>query len=343
MVFKRFFVPILVFSVFFVLASGASMQEMRAQTLTVYTYDSFASDWGLGPDVQKAFEEECSCKLRLVSTGDAVSLLNRLKLEGENHQADIVLGLDTNLAVEAVRTGLFAPHGLDLESLNVKTPIVWENSYLMPYDYGWHAFIYNSETLPAPPKSFEDLLRLKPRLIIQDPRSSSPGMGLMLWVQQVYGDNSIQYWERLRPLIVTVTPGWSEAYSLFLEGEADMVLSYTTSPAYHQIVENDTRYRAAMFKEGHYMQVELMGMTARAQRSGKLMALAQDFMAFMVSQRVQEILLTRQWMYPVNASVPLPEGFRTLPLPEENLLFPSTVVYQQNQQWIQNWKTALGR
>jgi thiamine transport system substrate-binding protein len=38
---------------------------------------------------------------------------------------------------------------------------------------------------------------------------------------------------------VTVTPGWSEAYGLFLEGEADMVLSYTTSPAYHLIAEDD--------------------------------------------------------------------------------------------------------
>ena len=38
---------------------------------------------------------------------------------------------------------------------------------------------------------------------------------------------------------MTVTKGWSEAYGLFLEGEADMVLSYTTSPAYHLIAEED--------------------------------------------------------------------------------------------------------
>jgi hypothetical protein len=34
---------------------------------------------------------------------------------------------------------------------------------------------------------------------------------------------------------VTVTKGWSEAYGLFLKGESDLVLSYTTSPAYHMI------------------------------------------------------------------------------------------------------------
>jgi ABC-type thiamine transport system substrate-binding protein len=32
------------------------------------------------------------------------------------------------------------------------------------------------------------------------------------------------------PKTVTVTKGWSEAYGMFLDGEADMVLSYTTSP-----------------------------------------------------------------------------------------------------------------
>ena len=51
--------------------------------------------------------------------------------------------------------------------------------------------------------------------------------------------------------IVPVTPGWSEAYGLFLEGEADMVLSYTTSPAYHLIAEEDAGYTAAAFDEGH--------------------------------------------------------------------------------------------
>ena len=54
-------------------------------------------------------------------------------------------------------------------------------------------------------------------------------------------------WAGLADNIVTVTPGWSEAYGLFLEGEADMVLSYTTSPAYHLIAEEDaTKARRAL-------------------------------------------------------------------------------------------------
>lgn len=70
--------------------------------LTVYTYDSFAADWGPGPAVKKAFEADCNCELKLVALEDGVSLLNRLRMEGKNSKADVVLGLDNNL-LEAPR------------------------------------------------------------------------------------------------------------------------------------------------------------------------------------------------------------------------------------------------
>ena len=70
-------------------------------TLTVYTYDSFAAEWGPGPKVERAFEAKCNCDLKFVALDDGVSILNRLRLEGTNTKADIVLGLDKNLMPEA--------------------------------------------------------------------------------------------------------------------------------------------------------------------------------------------------------------------------------------------------
>ena len=69
--------------------------------LTVYTYDSFAADWGPGPKIKKAFEADCNCELKLVALEDGVSLLNRLRMEGKNSKADVVLGLDNNLTFPA--------------------------------------------------------------------------------------------------------------------------------------------------------------------------------------------------------------------------------------------------
>lgn len=50
---------------------------------------------------------------------DGVSLLNRLRMEGKNSKADVVLGLDNNLLDAASKTGLFAKSGVATEAVNV--------------------------------------------------------------------------------------------------------------------------------------------------------------------------------------------------------------------------------
>ena len=103
-------------------------------------------------------------------------------------------------------------------------------------------------------------------MIYEDPRTSTPGLGLLLWMQKVYGDKAPEAWQKLAAKTVTVTKGWSEAYGLFLKGEGDLVLSYTTSPAYHIIEEKKDNYAAAAFTEGHYLQVEVAARTAASKQ-----------------------------------------------------------------------------
>ena len=161
-------------------------------TLTVYTYDSFAADWGPGPKVEKAFEAQCGCDVNFVALDDGVSILNRLRLEGGNSKADIVLGLDNNLMAEAQKTGLLAEHKVDTKS--VKLPNGWQDSTFVPYDFGYFAFVYNKEKLTNPPKSLKELVESRDdlKVIYQDPRTSTPGQGLMLWMKSVYGDDVTQ-------------------------------------------------------------------------------------------------------------------------------------------------------
>src|SRR5690606_14844520 len=188
-----------------------------------------------------------------ISVADGVALLNRVKLEGASTRADIVLGLDTNLTADAKATGLFAPSGVDLAAVDV--PGGWSDDTFVPFDYGYFAVIYDSETIKTPLASLKDLVEgdASQKIVIQDPRTSTPGLGLLLWVKAVYGDKAPEAWAKLKDRVLTVTPGWSEAYGLFTKGEAPMVLSYTTSPAYHMIAEKTERYQAASFAEGHYL------------------------------------------------------------------------------------------
>jgi thiamine transport system substrate-binding protein len=317
------------------IAMGTSAAMADTPVLTVLTYDSFVSDWGPGPAIEAAFEETCACDLQFVGAGDGAALLARLQLEGPRTDADIVLGLDTNLTAAARATGLFAPHGVDAE---LDLPIAWDDSEFLPFDWGYFAFVGNAGA--AAPTSLRALADSDVKVVIQDPRSSTPGLGLLMWVKAAYGDAAADLWSDLADNIVTVTPGWSEAYGLFLEGEADAALSYTTSPAYHLIAEEDDSKTAWSFDEGHYMQVEVAGVVATSDQP----ELAAAFMAFMVSDGFQSIIPTTNWMYP--AALPkdgLPAGFETLTNPEKALLFSAEDAAAARGPALDEWRTALSQ
>jgi len=315
--------------------AGAALAQ--SPVLTVYTYDSFVADWGPGPAIEQAFEAQCACDLQFVGAGDGAALLARIRLEGARTDADIVLGLDTNLTAAAVETGLFAPHGIVAQGLTL--PVAWDDETFLPYDWGYFAFVHDVELEDAP-ANFEALAASDVSIVIQDPRSSTPGLGLLMWVEAAYGDRAAEIWEGLADNIVTVTPGWSEAYGLFLEGEADMVLSYTTSPAYHLIAEEDASKTAAAFSEGHYLQVEVAGMLAGTDQP----ALARAFLEFMLSPAFQEVIPTTNWMYP--AALPadaLPDGFETLVQPSQALLLSPEAAAAARNPALETWQRALSR
>jgi len=291
------------------LALCATGALAETPVLQILTYDSFTSEWGPGPAVETAFEEICACDLQFVGAGDGAALLARLQLEGPSTDADIILGLDTNLTAAAAETGLFTPHGVEAE---FSLPVAWDAAEFLPFDWG----------------------------VIQDPRSSTPGLGLLMWVKTAYGDEAPDVWAALSDNVVTVTPGWSEAYGLFLDGEADAVLSYTTSPAYHLIAEEDDSKVAWGFDEGHYMQVEVAGKLASTDQP----ELADQFMAFMVSDTFQNIIPTTNWMYPaVTPADGLPDGFDTLLTPEKSLLLSSEDAAAARGAALDEWRAALSR
>ncbi|WP_407559112.1 thiamine ABC transporter substrate binding subunit [Vibrio parahaemolyticus] len=319
------------------LAAITSTSAFAAEnTLTIYTYDSFAADWGPGPKIEQAFEAKCGCDVNFVALDDGVSTLNRLRLEGGNSKADIVLGLDNNLMAEAKKTGLLTEHNVD--TANTVLPNGWSDTTFVPYDYGYFAFVYNKEKLANPPKSMKELVETRDdlKVIYQDPRTSTPGQGLMLWMKSIYGDDVTQAWQKLASKTVTVTKGWSEAYSMFLNGESDLVLSYTTSPAYHLIAENDSKFATANFAEGHYMQVEV----AAKVKGSKNSELADQFMNFILSDEFQSAMPTGNWMYPVT-DVELPKGFETLSVPSKSLSFSADEVAKMRKSWIREWQSAL--
>jgi len=307
-----------------------------APVLTVYAPDYFASEWGPGPSIEAAFEKECNCDLQF-KTGD---VLSRIILEGARSEADVVIGLNTDVTKKARETGLFAAHGQDNSQLTL--PLTWTDQVFLPFNYGHTAFVYNAEKLREAPQSFDALIHSNDELkvIIQDPRSSISGLALVLWVKAVFGEEAENVWEKLAPKILTVTKGWSEAYGLFTEGEADMVLSYTTSPAYHIVAEGDLTKKAAIFPEGHYLMVEL----AAKLKGTDNPELADAFLAFIMTDTFQNLIPEGNWSLPAALEVSeWPQAFQELPLPEKVLFYSEEEAATLRGVAIEEWRRALSK
>jgi thiamine transport system substrate-binding protein len=313
------------------LACTASSLRAQTKELVVYAYDSFVAEWGPGPKVIPLFEKEYNCKVTMVSKGDAGQVLSAAILEKASPKADVILGLDNNLVRKVIQSDVldsYTPKNLSL----VATGLDFDPTHhLIPFDYGFFALIWDSQKLANPPKTLADLTKPEyaRKLILMDPRTSTPGLGFLATVVATQGEKWPEFWKALKPSILTVTPGWDAGYGMFTQGEAPLVISYTTSPAYH--VENDKtdRYKAIVFPEGLVMQVEGAGIVKGAKHAD----LAKNFIEFMLTTRFQNELPLTQWMYPVNASVPLPASYKAAPKPAKVLKVDGAALDKALAQW----------
>ncbi|TCP14101.1 thiamine transport system substrate-binding protein [Bisgaardia hudsonensis] len=308
------------------------------QTINVYTYDSFTADWGAGPKVKNLFETQYSqCKVNYVSFDSSGTLLNRVRLEGKKTKADIVLGLDNYVLEEAKKSGVFASNKVDLAKLDL--PITWKDQTFLPYDFGEYAFIYDKTKLANPPKSLKELVdREDLRVIYQDPRTSSVGRGLVVWLNQVYPQNEIENaWKKLAKHTVTVGKGWSATYGAFLKGESDLVLSYNTSPLYHLLNEQKDQYVAANLAEGGVLQIELA-----ARVVGHNSICADQFMQFLIEPAVQSVLAQNNVMLPVISAATEPH-FDALKAEQmkKRVFDPMQVNDKDLKNWVKIWQSSL--
>lgn len=320
---------------------GAAPSAPPDRELVIYAYDSFVSEWGPAGKVIPKFEALTGAKVKMLSTGDAGQALARVILEKADPQADMVLGVDNNLLARALEEKVLQPY----ESPNLKSvppELRFDPTHsVTPFDYGYFAVVYDSQAVSQPPADLEDLAspRFRGKLILEDPRTSSPGLGFLLWTIAVYGKDWPAYWQRLRPNILTVTDGWDAAYGMFTSGEAPMVLSYTTSPAYHLQNEKTERYRAAIFREGNYLQIEGIGILRGARHPG----LARKFIDFVLNEAFQEEIPLTNWMYPVIPSVRLPDSYRLAPKPALTLSLKAEEIRKQQEAWLREWAVLMSR
>ncbi|MBR2281923.1 MAG: thiamine ABC transporter substrate-binding protein [Spirochaetales bacterium] len=304
-------IAVMAIAILCISAQSVTERSDDQRTLTVYAYDTFCGDWGAAGAVIPAFEEATGIKVNLVAAGAAVEVISKVRLEGANTSCDVILGVTDDVASKAY--DLLEPYDSKYIS-TIPEDLVFDDSHrLIPFDYGTFAFVYDTEAGINLPTSLQDLTKdeYKGKVILIDPRTSSVGTGLLMWTANVLGDGWKDWWRTMTKNALTTASGWSSAYGLFTEGEAPIVISYTTSPVYHVMWEDTTRYQALLFSEGHEATIEAAGIV----KGTKHRAEAEAFIDFLLTVAQVE-LANANSMYPVNTDVELPEAYDYAPVPE---------------------------
>ncbi len=329
-----------VLAIGFALVLSAVARHAQASPLVVYTYDSIVAKEGLGPLLKAAYKKKTGNELTFVTVGDSGQLLSRLQLDLERAKpkAHVVLGIDQNLFLRV--KDLLSPLDPTSEAGFMKyiDRDYWMGDEFVPFDFGVMAFIADTKKLPPEefPKKWKDLLksRYKKSLLLQDPRTSSPGFAFVMGSQSAVASKDEEesktafkdFWKDLKSQWVTLAPGWSQSYGMFLKGEAPLVWSYVTSEAYHRTecaklkcTEGD-RYRAVIFEDGNPVQIEGAGLLKDAPGGAPMRKRALQFMEILTSEEIQKAIPETQWMMPVRLGMRLPTAFQAIPAAKKRFI-----------------------
>ena len=355
---------------------GNATSAAQNAKLVIYTYESLLGDPAY--DIEGNFSQFAGIdksEIVIHRFDDANEIVTRLLQEKDAPQADVVIGIDNALIhlIEDKSSVLEKLTSTDIPNINNLDQNLLQNldpdQYLIPYDYGIISLWYdntrvNSSLYPELENMTLDSLlesALLNKLIVENPKFSSPGLGFLLWTIAVYGDPSIDFngllgknwrdwWQQARDNI-TITKSWGDAFNIFFNEEEDkpIMVSYGTSPAYGYCLGYDGNQPATTALLSHekgklnaWLQIEGIGMVKNAPHP----ELAKKFIDWFIGPELQSVLPTHQWMYPSNTKATVPECFSMAAIhPDEvnrlnNLITPE-MLKEHLTTWQDEWEEIV--
>ncbi len=335
-------------------ACGGSGDSGDDTEVILVTHESFA----VSDDVLARFTDRTGYTVQVLRTGDAGVMVNQAVLSKDTPQGDVLFGVDNTLLSRALDEELFEPYrasGLDRvpDALQVDA----EQHRVTPVDTGDICVNYDREYFAEhdldPPETFDDLAdpAYRDLLVVQDPATSSPGLGFLLATVAHYGEDGWQdYWSRLRENGVEVTEGWEIAYNERFSGAGDgdrpLVVSYASSPPAEVVYAEDPEGEwpeqapTGVATGTCFRQIEFAGLLAGAGNPGGGRAL----LDFLLTEDFQADLPLSMFVNPVRADTPLPEAFTRY---GERVEDPETMapaeVAEHREQWIDAWTSVVVR
>jgi thiamine transport system substrate-binding protein len=322
---------------------GTATTRSPSGTLQVATYSSFTGEGTAGNWLKSAFESAYSdVTIEFVTPQNGINQYIQRKQQGAPIDADLYVGLNTSELVrvsQELDTSLFRTVADSLaradtvkQSLNVDP-----NGRAIPYDTGYISLVYNENEVQEP-ATFDALLdsRYEGDLITENAQQSDPGRAFLLWSIITQGaDGYLDYWRELVNNGVTVISEWEPAYQAYMNGEAPMVVSYSTDQVYYHGPDVDiSKHQIGFLNDQGYANPETMALFADSDQS----ALARQFMNFVLTERAQSKIAVKNVQFPAVRNVTLPESFtKYAKQPPEAVTFSYDELAGSVETWVSEW------
>lgn len=327
--------------------SAAAPRCGAVTQVLLVTHDSFV----LSDDLVAAFTKATGCTLKVLASGDAGELTNKLVLTKASPIGDAVFGIDNTFASRAVAEGVLADYSPTLPAGAAAHALPGDAAArLTPVDYGdvcvnvdltW--FAAKGKPVPA---TLDDLTlpAYKDLFVTPGATTSSPGLAFLLATIGAKGDGWQAYWKALMANGTKLTAGWTDAYSVdFTAGEGHgnrpIVLSYASSPPF-TIPKGAAEPTTKALLDTCFRQVEYAGVLAGAHNPEGARALV----SFLLSPAVQASIPDAMYMFPVDSAAPLPADWaKWAKVADAPFAVSPDQIATQRDTWLRQWSEVTAK
>lgn len=280
-----------------------------AEVLNVYSHRHY----GIDQKVNALFTEKTGIEVKVVNA-EADQLIERLKSEGENSPADVLITVDAGRLQIAKRDGLLQP--LKSEVLEKATPENLRDSegYWYPYSARARVILVSNERVKKDEvKNYEDLAKpeWKGRLLVRS-SSSSYNQSLLASIITADGEEKASAWAKGIADNLARPPqgGDRDQIKAVAAGLADVCISNTY---YFGLLLNsaDAKEREEATKldivfpnqdgRGTHVNVSAIGITKHAKNIDN----AKTYMEFLITPEVQKMIANGSYEYPISMDLTL--------------------------------------
>ena len=343
-------------------ATDATVGESGGdRTLRVATYPAYLDAPSVSPGgwVKEQFESTHDATLEWVSPEGGINYFIQRRQQNRPIEADVYLGLTVEELVRVDRElgtnadssggggnqgGLFAP--AETEPIAnydaIKSKLEFDSANrVIPVGTSYVSLVYDESAIEAP-STFADLLEpaYEGALIAENPTQGATGLRFLLQSIAARGeDGYLNYWSELLNNGTTVLGSWSDSYAAYSDGEAPMVVSYSTDQVFAERAGEDlSQHQVAFLDDGAVPYTDGIATFEETDETD----LANTFASFMLSPRVQARTAVLNVGLPAVTNATLPKDFQQLvAVPEEAVEFSYDRLRGNLQGWVEAWSRQV--